>query len=526
MAEDTFTLLVRVLRDRDVPYDREGLKSACSDPNNQTAIQEWIHEFLSPETLLTKDEATLYATLSKSGEYDVLAAQDLSLVQGLNDYEIQNAIEELKRSTAAIEKQSEALKLQQNAMNTLVKNNKRISQARAQTDKSQLRKWDVEKGQLNATIEELSQSLLYQIADIEQQSKATEAGVKQTVDSILKSDDKLLLSLQKLASDLDPGRPEDDTIIVRIRELCAGLIKHTVEGIRTRLDRIYLEALSHAPADHTADEQEINDLQEELESLYSEILPVAQMSAEQQYLEPALQTLKANNGQGQERSVKAVQYIYDCLIFLINRIETFLERAGESQCHRMATDFVVESAKKELVPSEPTTKSKPSSPAKSNTQARRRSSGTNAVLRRAAHRRSSGNMEEDMDPEQQLARTLGLSLPAEGVPDAERVEAIEKMLFERISRLEGHASSLQSTSESSIASHLLDAHMTLGILHDSLLAESLYGKVHLVDPSIEKSVANFEKDIQNVQQSLEAVDLHSLQSKNVHRDQFVQRWAR
>jgi hypothetical protein len=59
MAEDTFNLLVRVLRDHDVPYDRDGLKSACFDTKNQTAIQEWIHEFLSPETLLTKDEATL-----------------------------------------------------------------------------------------------------------------------------------------------------------------------------------------------------------------------------------------------------------------------------------------------------------------------------------------------------------------------------------------------------------------------------------------------------------------------------------
>jgi hypothetical protein len=59
MAEDTFSLLVRALRDRDVPYDREALKSACNDPDNQTAIQEWIHEFLSPETLLTKDEAIL-----------------------------------------------------------------------------------------------------------------------------------------------------------------------------------------------------------------------------------------------------------------------------------------------------------------------------------------------------------------------------------------------------------------------------------------------------------------------------------
>jgi hypothetical protein len=254
-----------------------------------------------------------YSTLKKSGEFDTLAAQDLSLVQGLNDYEIRNAIEELKRSTAAIEKQSEALKLQQNAMHALVKTNQRTNQARAQKDNNQLRKWDVEKGQINAAIEELSQSLLYQISDIEQQCKTTEANVKQTVDTILRSDDKLLSSLQKLASDLNPGAPEDDDLISKIRDLCARLIKHTVEGIRTKLDRIYLETLSNTPDDHNADEQELNDLQEELESLYSEILPVAQMSAEQQYLEPALQTLNASSGQSKERSVKAVQYVCQLL---------------------------------------------------------------------------------------------------------------------------------------------------------------------------------------------------------------------
>jgi hypothetical protein len=59
MADDNFNILVRVLRDHDVPYDRDALKSACADPKNQTAIEEWIHEFLTPETLLTKDEAVL-----------------------------------------------------------------------------------------------------------------------------------------------------------------------------------------------------------------------------------------------------------------------------------------------------------------------------------------------------------------------------------------------------------------------------------------------------------------------------------
>jgi hypothetical protein len=93
--------------------------------------------------------------------------------------------------------------------------------------------------------------------------------------------------------------------------IVSRLIKHTVEGIRTRLDRIYLDTLNSSSGSnrHNSDNQEVNDLQEELESLYSEILPVAQMSAEQQYLEPALRSIAATNGQGQERSVKAVKYV-------------------------------------------------------------------------------------------------------------------------------------------------------------------------------------------------------------------------
>jgi hypothetical protein len=96
-----------------------------------------------------------YATLTKSGEADRLAAQDLSSIQGLNDAEIQDAIEELKRSTAAIEKQSEALRAQQNAMSALVKSDLRTSQARSQTNNSQLKKWNAEKGHVGKAVGEI-----------------------------------------------------------------------------------------------------------------------------------------------------------------------------------------------------------------------------------------------------------------------------------------------------------------------------------------------------------------------------------
>lgn len=177
MAYNLFEDLVNILRDRDVPYDRDALKSACKDLESQTAIREWMEEYLTPETLLTKDEVAVYvsfylrkwlaliyyryANLTKTGEFERLAAQDLSAVHGQNDSEIRDAIEELKRSTAAIEKQSEALKLQQNAMGTLVKNNQRNSQARSLSSDTQVKKWNVERDRVSRAVSVLSASLLW-----------------------------------------------------------------------------------------------------------------------------------------------------------------------------------------------------------------------------------------------------------------------------------------------------------------------------------------------------------------------------
>jgi hypothetical protein len=59
MADDLFNDLTKILRERDIPYDRDTTKSALNDPESQTAIREWMEEYLAPETLLTKNEATL-----------------------------------------------------------------------------------------------------------------------------------------------------------------------------------------------------------------------------------------------------------------------------------------------------------------------------------------------------------------------------------------------------------------------------------------------------------------------------------
>lgn len=150
------------------------------------------------------------------------------------------------------------------------------------------------------------------MSELEQQGKGPSGGLDKLIDEIFRSDNKLLSSLQKLGWELDTEDPEETESVDKLREICARLIKYTVECIRTKLDRSYLESLESyvkSGASNDAAKDEVHDLQDELESLYSEILPVAQMSVEQQWLEPSLRSLSAKNGQGLGRSAEAMTYV-------------------------------------------------------------------------------------------------------------------------------------------------------------------------------------------------------------------------
>ncbi len=160
-------------------------------------------------------------------------------------------------------------------------------------------------------MEELSQDVDFQISGLEQQGN-----LQRTVDLLLHSDDKLLSSLQKLGWELDIEDTEEQENVGRLRETCARLIKCIVETIRTRLDRLYLEALGDASRSGKmvqAAAEDVAAAREELESLYAEILPVAQISVEQQYLEPALKSLSGQNGQRVGRSIEATRYVSSVL---------------------------------------------------------------------------------------------------------------------------------------------------------------------------------------------------------------------
>lgn len=59
MAEILLKQITKVLHDREISYDPDALKVAIANQSNITILQEWVDEYLSPDTLLSKDEHRL-----------------------------------------------------------------------------------------------------------------------------------------------------------------------------------------------------------------------------------------------------------------------------------------------------------------------------------------------------------------------------------------------------------------------------------------------------------------------------------
>ncbi|CAD6441692.1 84a778a2-d259-47ce-a43e-97bea591a718 [Sclerotinia trifoliorum] len=240
------------------------------------------------------------------------------------------------------------------------------------------------------------------------------------------------------------------------------------------------------------------------------------MSAEQQYLEPALREIALKGNSGQDRAYQALKYMQECLNFLIKRTEIYAAHMEEYQCHQMATKFAIDTGKKELQYQE--------APQPSKSVTRQRQNSQAQVQFRNNRRRSS--MFEEMDAESQLLRNLGITLPNDSDADDAQTEFLDSCLRERIEKLKSHAANLESTTETTISSHVHNADYTMKLLYNALQADSVYGEVQLLDPDIVSSFNTFEEEIKNLQENLEAVNLQRLQLKNVHKEQLIKRWSR
>ncbi|KAL2270533.1 hypothetical protein VTJ83DRAFT_2717 [Remersonia thermophila] len=524
--------IIKTLRAYDPSFDAAAVKAALSDPTSADALElrNWAKHHITPDTLLTVDELKQYAVLEESGMAERLAASDLTATCPLSSDEVRNAIAELNRSTQAITKQTETLHQQAEALGRIADANRRSREERAALEAGQAGRRHRERESLTSGMAELLHSLRSRVLDLDQQTQGAEATIPKTVDSLLRADDKLLSHLQRLAGELETEDAEEKQDVAVLRETCARLIKFTAERVRTRLDRIFLEALETAARKGTSrvPSEEVTSVQSELESLYAEILPCAQMSAEQQFLEPALKSVAEKSARRQATSAQATSYIHDCLDYLIDRTRDLAARLEAFRAYQVAAMGVLDIAKAEL---EAQRRFEEAAAARQKNAAQQAAlSPTRPRPKQPQTTLSSAGAEPGKEsPLDEILRILAISLPQDdGQADKQpATRDLAAALVTRRAKLDDVARNVQETFERTAIRQIADGKLAIQMVRDSILAESPFGEVRLLDPEIEGSIAMLSQELAAVDEKLKRVDadMAKLRGRNAKRDEMVSRWG-
>lgn len=149
-----------------------------------------------------------------------------------------------------------------------------------------------------------------------------------------------------------------------------------------------------------------------------------------------------------------------------------------------------------------------------------------------SRRRSSGDGLYN-SPLEQLLGELALDLPegeeASASDAASQVNYLSALLSERVDKAASVTRNAQSTFEKTAISHLTDARIALQLIRDSVLAESPFAEVHLVDPGIEASIGVLAQEAHNISTRLEGVEREAAalaRGRNLKREEIVARWGR
>ncbi|PON29957.1 hypothetical protein TGAM01_v201323 [Trichoderma gamsii] len=528
-------LLLKAARTHGVQVRRDEVQQHLRHDHYGAALAEWASLHLTTDNLLSPDELAIYSALDRNGQVDILAnLHDLSEVQGVTEDDIKVAIDELRRSTENITKQSETLRQQQDALSRLVRKRAENDARRRDLDLDRQSKAESERQRAAAEVEAASQSLAFRISDLEEQGTQAGSNLKGTLGDIFRADDKLLANLQKLGWELEQPDPDETLKIDKLRETCSRLVKITVETVRAKLDTTYMDTLVEAersgrvqPSTH----DEVQALEAEVDSLHSEILSVAQMSVEQQYLEQALQTVSTEGGQSAMRTSKALEYINKCLDHLVGRLDQIQGRIETHLSHQAAAASLISTAKMEMAveilpPVKQSSSSAPASifptsPSKSsNPPSRKRS---NTVGSHHSRRRSFGVADEP--PLDTLMYTLSVpSSVSEETDGRAQIVALSKILEERLKKTDEIARNAQETFEVGALAQLNDTRLAIQLVRDSVLAESPFNEPRLVDPEIGGSITLLAADVEGAKDRLAVVEGQRRDRKSEKRDEFVERW--
>ncbi|KAK3068409.1 hypothetical protein LTS18_000676, partial [Coniosporium uncinatum] len=297
--------LLTVLRDREIPLDRDDVQWAFKSSKARDEATAWTQEYLQTASLLSKNELDSQLKVNR-GMTNRLP--EGSLTAPVYDDELLDAISALESSTATIEKQTETLDAQRDALLALVAQSDEISPQAERANTTRNRRRAQEASHLNFDVEELSASVKDQLLMSQKQTTNALQSLTAYATDRLALDNRKLEAMSDLSSKIDPisDHRTDQKVI---EQWCQALIAFRALEMKTRVETIYHTKLAESQngAVHDGDAEphaEKEALEAELQSLRDEIASVAEMVVDHDLRLPILTSVQ-NSERSREQSRQA-----------------------------------------------------------------------------------------------------------------------------------------------------------------------------------------------------------------------------
>ncbi|PGH01198.1 hypothetical protein GX51_05394 [Blastomyces parvus] len=509
--------VANAFRERNIPVKRDDIAAALADANTC----KWIENHLTPETLLSKEELTLYTKLEATGSLkSILQGQEISSTRPFLDDEIRDAIGSLKASTAAIEHQTETLKLQCKELKSQMRNGNQSRQREAKAWGQLKNKHAREKQQIDVAVEDLTLDFETTLGSVQSLLSSEANTLLPQLAGKLKDDDRSMQSLEKIASTIQIDT-NDKELSARAIELTAKLAKYLAEEVHSRLDRLYLESLqSSAPGLDKDDEEALVTLQEEINSLYSEIEILSEMTTQQEFRDPILRALQSRGTEAHSTSQQQLEQIFDTILELTQSTERITERLNNRQSHRTALSYLAAKYK-----CEQESKLAEQQTSKTTTAQKRLSRLSYAPSTpKDTDRRSSLSLPLDHGSKalEQLLRRLGVSII--DLVESGLTDSASAALDEKQQHMLEMLQNLQSTAESPLSVYLGAADQAAQLLHSALYADSPF-EVSLADGAQNQKLGTLESRIEVLRKGIDGLDVDILQGGDKAQEKFMERWG-
>ncbi|GKZ22813.1 hypothetical protein AbraCBS73388_008989 [Aspergillus brasiliensis] len=509
--------VLSIFKDRELSLNRDQVQSALVDRTGGTEIAKWLTEHLSTDTLLSQEELILYSKLEESGALQsLLADPNFKATRPLVDDDLRRAIDTLDASTAAIQRQTNTLASQYESLNKLITSDDELG-LRQNRDIARLRqKHTAGRQNIAAASSDLAHALESELRGVSEQATADAKRILSSLTARFKEDDRLIANLERLASGIETSE-QDENSAKLASERCTALAQCVAGEIKCRLDRLYLESiqagLMKTRTEPTPENEPLAALEEELESLYTEIEILAELSTKQQFADPIIGELSNHHEELQNATHETLDYILDVVTEMTSSTNGLVKCLQDRESFCGTLEAIAAAHRSEigdifLGSSNP------------RRETLRRSSVQPIALSISAQKDNAGL--HDPQSMAKVLRRVGLSL--DSVLHADEAGGCAETLKEKRHQLTESLHDHGIAADSPLIAELLSTDQAIRLLSTSLHADSEF-EASLTNLDHQKTLSNLEDDLKRVQKGLEGLDMSVVHRRDRGQDKFVERWG-